>query len=116
MEERDVPFHAHQLREERHLKIVTKEIPTNFTEDIKKKLSEMQYPAIKITQMNGHKGAPAPMVIIKIKQKYKSLYSAKQIWDLKYRWNPLGKMKLFSATDARSTVMYKGTVLPNIAA
>lgn len=86
----NVPFHTHQLKTEKNLRIVIKGIPTEIKEDdIYTDLLEKGYPALKITRMNGKNNNPAPMALVEIKKDYKSLYKVPTVNGLSVQIEPL---------------------------
>lgn len=84
------PFHTHQLRSEKKLKIVIRGIPTEFTtSDIAADLHKSGYPALKVTRMLNKDDHPMQMVAIEIDTIYKSIYKLPKILGLDVQLEPL---------------------------
>lgn len=70
----NVQLYTYQLRPEKPLKVMLRGIPVEIqVEEVIEDLNCKNYPATKAVRMNGKNGS-APLVLIEINRKYKSIY------------------------------------------
>lgn len=70
-----ISFHTYQLRSEKTLKIVMRGMIQDIpVEKIQEDLMNQNYEVIKITRLHGKDNKPAPLVMIDLDKKYKSIY------------------------------------------
>lgn len=76
MEAEKVSFHTYQLRSEKTLKVIMRNIPQHIElEEINNDLIAQKYETTRITRINGRDGRPAPLVQIELDRKFKSIFN-----------------------------------------
>lgn len=69
-------FHTYQLRSEKLLKVVLRNVPQYITcQEIAEDLAEKNYEIEKVTRLNGRDDKPAPLVVVELDKKYKAIYN-----------------------------------------